>query len=38
VVQAIARHSDVKIALQIYAHTNLAAMREALGKLDHWLS
>jgi integrase len=38
VVQAIARHSDVKITLQIYAHTNLAAMREALGKLDEWLS
>jgi len=38
VVQAIARHSDVKITLQIYAHTNFAAMREALGKLDEWLS
>jgi integrase len=38
VVQAIARHSDVKITLQIYAHTNLAAMREALGKLDEWLT
>jgi integrase len=38
VVQAIARHSDVKITLQIYAHTNLTAMREALDKLDEWLS
>jgi integrase len=38
VVQAIARHSDVKITLQIYAHTNLAAMREALSKLDEWLA
>jgi integrase len=38
VVQAIARHSDVKITLQIYAHTNLAAMRDALGKIDRWLS
>ncbi|MDT5034846.1 MAG: hypothetical protein QOE03_31, partial [Micromonosporaceae bacterium] len=37
-VQAIARHSDVKITLQIYAHTNLAAMRDALDKLDEWLS
>jgi len=27
----------VKITLQIYAHTNLAAIREALGKLDEWL-
>jgi integrase len=34
VVQAIARHSDVKITLKIYAHTNLAEMRSALGKLD----
>jgi integrase len=38
VVQAIARHSDVKITLQIYAHANLTAMREALGELDEWLS
>jgi integrase len=38
VVQAIARHSDVKITLQIYAHTNLKAMRKALNKLDGWLS
>jgi integrase len=38
VVQAIARHSDVKITLQIYAHTNLTAMREALDKLHGWLS
>jgi integrase len=37
-VQAIARHSDVKITLQVYAHTNLTAMREALNKLDEWLS
>jgi integrase len=34
VVQAIARHSDVKITLKIYAHTNLDDMRSALGKLD----
>ena len=31
--RAIARHSDVKITLNIYAHTNLAEMRSALGKL-----
>jgi integrase len=34
VVPAIARHSDVKITLKIYAHTNLDDMRSALGKLD----
>jgi integrase len=34
IVQAIARHSDVKI----YAHTKLAEMRSALGKLDGRLS
>jgi integrase len=34
VVQAIARHSDVKITLKIYAHTNLDQMRSAFGKLD----
>ena len=37
-VQAIARHSDVKITLKIYAHSNLKAMREALDKIDGWLS
>jgi integrase len=37
-VQAIARHSDVKITLKIYAHSNLTAMREALDKIDGWLS
>jgi integrase len=37
-VQAIARHSDVKITLKIYAHSNLKAMREALEKIDGWLS
>lgn len=30
VVQQIARHADVDVTLSIYAHTNLAAMREAL--------
>jgi integrase len=34
VVQAIARHADVKLTLKVYAHANLGAMREALGKLD----
>jgi integrase len=34
VVQAIARHSDVKITLKIYAHTHLEEMGQALGKLD----
>jgi integrase len=34
VVQAIARHADVKITLKIYAHTNLDVMREAMGRLD----
>ena len=38
IVQAIARHSDVKITLKIYGHTNLAEMRSALGKLDGRLS
>jgi integrase len=37
VVQAIARHSDVKITMKIYAHANLAAMREGLGRLDRKL-
>ncbi|MET8547281.1 hypothetical protein [Micromonospora zamorensis] len=31
VVQAIARHADVKITLKVYAHANLDAMRQALG-------
>jgi integrase len=34
VVQAIARHADVKVTLKVYAHANLDAMREALGRLD----
>jgi integrase len=34
VVQAIARHADVKLTLKVYSHTNLDAMRQALGKLD----
>ncbi|MGI5524277.1 hypothetical protein ACQEUX_25515 [Micromonospora sp. CA-259024] len=38
VVQAIARHADVKITLKVYAHANLDAMRHALGKLDGKLS
>ncbi|MEV4536952.1 site-specific integrase [Asanoa sp. NPDC049518] len=38
VVQAIARHADVKITLKVYAHANLDAMRRALGKLDGRLS
>ncbi|MEU0150339.1 tyrosine-type recombinase/integrase [Micromonospora fulviviridis] len=38
VVQAIARHADVKITLKIYSHANLDVMREALGKLDGRLS
>ncbi|MET8306067.1 site-specific integrase [Micromonospora sp. NPDC005173] len=38
VVQAIARHADVKITLKVYAHANLDAMRQALGKLDDKLS
>lgn len=38
VVQAIARHADVKITLKVYSHTNLSAMRQALGKLDGRLS
>lgn len=38
VVQAIARHADVKLTLKIYSHTNLDAMRQALGKLDGQLS
>jgi len=38
VVQAIARHADVKITLKVYSHTNLDAMRQALGKLDGRLS
>ncbi|WP_433494448.1 tyrosine-type recombinase/integrase [Micromonospora sp. CA-248089] len=38
VVQAIARHADVKVTLKFYAHANLDAMRQALGKLDKRLS
>jgi integrase len=38
VVQAIARHADVKLTLKVYSHANLDAMREALGKLDGRLS
>ncbi len=38
VVQAIARHADVKLTLKIYSHANLDAMRQALGKLDGRLS
>jgi integrase len=38
VVQAIARHADVKLTLKVYSHTNLDAMRQALGKLDGRLS
>ncbi|MFI5911583.1 tyrosine-type recombinase/integrase [Dactylosporangium sp. NPDC051541] len=38
IVQAIARHSDVKLTLKIYAHSNLAEMRKALDKIDTWLS
>jgi integrase len=34
VVQAIARHADLEITLSIYAHTNLAAMREALDRIE----
>ncbi|TDB75222.1 site-specific integrase [Micromonospora sp. KC723] len=38
VVQAIARHADVKVTLKVYAHANLDAMRQALSKLDGRLS
>jgi integrase len=38
VVQAVARHADVKITLKVYSHTNLGEMRAALGKLDERLS
>ncbi|GAB1645781.1 hypothetical protein KRMM14A1259_62040 [Krasilnikovia sp. MM14-A1259] len=38
VVQAIARHADVKITLKIYSHANPDAMRQTLGKLDGRLS
>lgn len=38
VVQAIARHADVKITLKIYSHANLDVMRKALGQLDGRLS
>jgi integrase len=34
VVQAVARHADVKFTLKVYAHANLDEMRQALGKLD----
>jgi integrase len=37
-VHAIARHVDVKVTFKIYSHTNLDAMRQALGKLDGRLS
>lgn len=38
VVQAIARHSDVKLTLTVSSHADLEAMRQALGKLDGQLS
>ncbi|MEU1809368.1 tyrosine-type recombinase/integrase [Micromonospora aurantiaca (nom. illeg.)] len=38
VVQAIARHADVKVTLKVYAHASIDAMRQALGKLDGRLS
>ncbi|MCX4470796.1 site-specific integrase [Micromonospora sp. NBC_01655] len=38
VVQAVARHADVKLTLKVYSHANLDAMRQALGKLDGRLS
>jgi integrase len=38
IVQAIARHADVKVTLKIYAHANLDAMRQALSQLDRRLS
>ncbi|MFE9205114.1 tyrosine-type recombinase/integrase [Micromonospora sp. NPDC007230] len=38
VVQAVARHADVKITLKIHSHANLDVMRQALGKLDGRLS
>ena len=38
VLHAIVRHSDVETTVHVYAHTNLAAMRQALDKLDEWLS
>ncbi|MDP8931728.1 MAG: site-specific integrase [Actinomycetota bacterium] len=34
VVQAIARHADIDVTMTIYAHTDLAAMREALAQID----
>jgi len=37
-VQAIARHADVKTTLKIYSHANLEVMRQALGKIDGQLS
>ncbi|MGW0431968.1 tyrosine-type recombinase/integrase [Micromonospora sp. NPDC003197] len=36
--QAIARHTDLKITLKVYAHANLDAMCQAIGKLDGRLS
>ncbi|MET8266090.1 hypothetical protein ACWD8I_20540 [Micromonospora arida] len=38
VVKAVARHADVKIALKVYAHADLEAIRQALDKLDGKLS
>jgi integrase len=38
IVQAIARHADVKLTLKVYSHANLDTMRQALGKLDGQLS
>lgn len=34
VVQTIAQDADLDVALSIYAHPNLDAMREALDKID----
>jgi integrase len=36
-VQAIARHADIEVTMKVYAHANLDAMREAVGKLGDQL-
>jgi integrase len=38
IVQALARHANVDLTLRIYAHANLAAMREAVKRLDDRLA
>jgi integrase len=34
IVQAIAGHANIDVTMKVYAHANLDAMREAMGKFN----